>query len=194
MVTLADGTIQEQPLGFISKSLTDIERRWSVYEKEGYAIFYACKKWEHFLRGMHFHLFTDHKNLTFLNRPPSEKVMRWRLAIQEFDFSVAYIKGESNKVADALSRCVPSPEGQNPEEDKHSYATRHTTLDYLTGRATDLPERSPDIPSSWYDILEREQRNQYFVPCDKLDQFLGLLTDNFVDAESTLVYSAERRQ
>jgi hypothetical protein len=183
VVTLADGSLQEQPLGFISKSLTDTERRWSVYEKEGYAIFYACKKWEHFLRGTPFLLFTDHKNLTFLNRPPSEKVMRWRLAIQEFDFSVAYIKGEINNVADALSRCVPSPKDQS-EGIGTKVSSRYTTLDYLTGRADDLPGRSPDIPTSWYDILEREQRQQYFVPADEMDQFLGLLNGNIIEMES----------
>ena len=36
----SEAKLVEQPLGFISKSLTETERRWSVY-KEAYAIFYA---------------------------------------------------------------------------------------------------------------------------------------------------------
>jgi hypothetical protein len=145
----AEGKLVEQPLGFISKSLTATERRWSVYEKEAYAIFYACKKWEHFLRGVHFYLFTDHKNLTFLNRPPSEKVMRWRLSIQEFDFSVAYIKGENNNVADAMSRCLPNPEPDKEEQ----YTRRHTVLQYLNGAVPMFGILSA-IPDSWYSLVD----------------------------------------
>ena len=175
IVATATGEEQEQPLAFISKSLSDTERRWSVYEKEAYAIFYSCRKWEHFLRGNHFHLFTDHKNLTFLNRPPSEKVMRWRLAIQEFDFSVAYIKGERNNVADGMSRCLP-----NSTQDDISEESRPTLLQYLKGEV-DLP---PIIPGKedWYAQLEREQREQFFVPNTEYTLFCSLISGHPVSA------------
>jgi hypothetical protein len=173
VVQLPSGITQEQPIGFISKSLSVTERRWSVYEKEAYAIFYACKKWEHFLRGHHFHLFTDHKNLTFLNRPPSEKVMRWRLAIQEFGFSVAYIKGEKNNVADALSRCLPNPKDDS-DVTQPSHPLRHTTLDFLMGRVM-MPPKIPSVPDTWYEATDRESRKQYFIPTEEYSSFLGLL-------------------
>jgi len=162
VVTMPDGTIQEQPLGFISKSLSETEKRWSVYEKEAYAIFYACKKWEHYLRGNHFHLFTDHRNLTFLNRPPSEKVMRWRLAIQEFDFSVAYIEGALNNVADAMSRCI----AHTPSSD--------TTLAFV-GENTTAEDDDQPIPSTGSLHIDRENRRHYFVPREETNTFLGLL-------------------
>ena len=57
----------ETPIGFISKSLDDVQRRWSTIEKEAYAIFYTVTKWEHHLRDIHFTLQTDHRNLTFIN-------------------------------------------------------------------------------------------------------------------------------
>jgi hypothetical protein len=180
VVTRLDGTVQEQPLGFISKSLTDTEKRWSVYEKEAYAIFYACKKWEHFLRGHHFHLFTDHKNLTFLNRPPSEKVMRWRLAIQEFDFSVAYIKGEVNNVADALSRCVPHPDKSDADIGLAKHTTpRPTTLAVLLDDTITPP--TLQVPPCWYQLLDQEQRHQYHVPVTEVHTFLGLLQEEPTD-------------
>jgi len=156
VVTLPDGNLQEQPLGFISKSLTATERRWSVYEKEAYAIFFAFKKWEHFLRGGQFSLFTDHKNLTFLNRPPSEKVMRWRLAIQEFDFRVAYIKGEINNVADALSRCVPVPPKPSEDANTMSKPIRATTLTYLNGHSMETFPILSNVPTHWYELIARD--------------------------------------
>ena len=168
----------EQPLGFISKSLTETERRWSVYEKEAYAIFYACKKWEHFLRGHHFYLFTDHKNLTFLNRPPSEKVMRWRLNIQEYDFSVAYIKGAENNVADAMSRCLPNAE---PDNDS-TYTHRHTVLQYLNGTVP-MWDILPEVPEALYGLLENKIIPQFVVDKSEINMFSSIIAEGPVSVE-----------
>jgi hypothetical protein len=178
VATRADESNQEQPLGFISKYLSDTGRRWSVDEKEAYAIFYSSSfnKWEHFLRGNEFYLFTDHKNfkLTFLNRPPSEKVMRWRLDVQEFDFEVAYIKGEINNVADAMSRCVPQPTVTDS-----SYKVEPTTSPHPTTLAslsvTTQTQTLPGVPDAWNQTLYRENRTHYFVPEEEIETFLGLL-------------------
>jgi hypothetical protein len=97
----------EQPIAFISKTLSKAEKKWSVYEKEAFAIFYALRKWEHHLQDTKFTLFTDHKNLTYLNKDPSPKVMRWKIAVQEYDFDLAYIEGKKNVVADGFSRLCP---------------------------------------------------------------------------------------
>ena len=97
----------EQPIAFISKTLSKAEKKWSVYEKEAYAIFYSLRKWEHYLQGLKFTLFTDHRNLTFLEKDPSPKVQRWRIAVQEYDFDVAFIEGSKNVIADGFSRLCP---------------------------------------------------------------------------------------
>ncbi|CAM5127136.1 unnamed protein product [Eretmochelys imbricata] len=34
----------------------------------------------------------------------NKKLLRWSLALQDFDFDIQHISGASNKVADALSR------------------------------------------------------------------------------------------
>jgi hypothetical protein len=46
---------------------------------------------------------TDHNNLTYANLT-TERVMQWRLFLEEYSPDIRYIKGESNIVADALSR------------------------------------------------------------------------------------------
>jgi hypothetical protein len=103
-VDSVNGTRKELPLGFISKSLDKVQRRWSTIEKEAFAIFYALRKWEYLLQGRHFVLQTDHKNLTFINTDLRQKVTRWKVHVQEFDFDIQYLEGENNTVADNMSR------------------------------------------------------------------------------------------
>jgi hypothetical protein len=104
----------EIPIEFISKTLTKSERKWSTYEKEAFAIFYALRKWETHLKDVKFTLFTDHKNLTYIAKDHNAKVTRWRLAVQDYNFDIAYIPGEENIVADAFSRLCPET---IPDED-----------------------------------------------------------------------------
>lgn len=94
----------EHPIAILSKGLSKTELKWSTIEKEQYAIFFSLCKLDHLLRDVHFTLQTDHKNLTLLNTDPRDKVQRWRLAIQYFDFDVEHIEGKLNIVADGLSR------------------------------------------------------------------------------------------
>ena len=96
------------PIAFISKAFTKEQLRWSTPEKEAYAIFYAIKKFDYILRGVHFLLRADHKNLTFINLENSGKVRRWKIEIQEYDFEVEHVPGKNNVVADVFSRFYPS--------------------------------------------------------------------------------------
>ncbi|GFU49545.1 retrovirus-related Pol polyprotein from transposon 17.6 [Trichonephila clavipes] len=61
-----------------------------------------------FLLGRKFKVFTDHKPLAgFLsNKNPSSKILRWKLALEEFNYDIHYIRGSLNSVADHLSRCI----------------------------------------------------------------------------------------
>jgi hypothetical protein len=102
----ADG--KELPIAFISKTLSETQRRWHTPQKEAYAIFYAFKQLDYLLRGVHFTLRTDHKNLIYINDTMTEMVIRWKIAVQEYDFDVEHIPGPQNIVADGLSRLIPT--------------------------------------------------------------------------------------
>jgi hypothetical protein len=64
----------------------------------------TLRNFEYLVRDIPFEMYTDHVNLVYLNNPPSNKVLRWKLAIQEYNFTLDHIKGELNVVADGLSR------------------------------------------------------------------------------------------
>ena len=57
---------------------------------------------------------TNHKNLVHKHFN-TERVMRWRLLLEEFGPKLLYIKGEHNIVADALSRLDLSEEDFSPD-------------------------------------------------------------------------------
>ena len=95
---------KEHPIGFMSKFFKDEQLNWSVPEKECLAIIFALRKWNYLLSDIYFQLHTDHANLVFLNSGHSSKVERWKLEIQQFDVGWNHISGETNVVADALSR------------------------------------------------------------------------------------------
>jgi len=48
-----------------------------------------------------------------MNTEHKEKVKRWKIAIQHYDFDVQHVKGKYNVEADALSRLVPIPTKDN---------------------------------------------------------------------------------
>jgi hypothetical protein len=48
-----------------------------------------------------------------MNVDHKDKVKRWKIAIQHFNFDVLHIEGEINVEADALSRLVPFPTKQD---------------------------------------------------------------------------------
>ena len=96
----------EEPIGFMSKAFSSVQKRWSTPEKEAYAIYYSLDKWQHILLGPHFTIKTDHRNLTYISTHGSAKVMRWKLAVQIFNFDISHIAGKDNIVADHLSRLI----------------------------------------------------------------------------------------
>jgi hypothetical protein len=98
----------DQPIAFISKSLTESQLRWSTIQKEAYAIFYACTKLTRLIRDRKFTILTDHANLQFLKNDSNQMVTRWWLAIQELDYTLRFVPGIENIIADALSRLCPN--------------------------------------------------------------------------------------
>ena len=98
----------EQPLAYASAKLSEVQRRWSVIEKESYAVLFAMNKFGNITFGSRIDLYTDHNPLQYLvhGSPKSAKLTRWSLALQVHDIHVHYKKGSSNQNADCLSRVI----------------------------------------------------------------------------------------
>ncbi|GBG83511.1 hypothetical protein CBR_g37225 [Chara braunii] len=91
---------------YMSKKMPSKKLAKSTYERELYALYKELVHWRHHLLGRFFYLRTDHQTLKWIKTQPvlSDALKRWIEVIDQYDFKLDYLKGEYNKVADALSR------------------------------------------------------------------------------------------
>ena len=80
----------------------------SAFDGELLAVYATIKHFRHNLEGRNFFVNTDHKPLTFVISSVTERASlrqtRHLAFIAEFTSDIRYVKGETNFVADALSR------------------------------------------------------------------------------------------
>jgi len=98
-----------QVIMFASQKFSDQARRWATIEQEAYAVYWAVKTCEFYLRFKPFVLETDHANLQWMEASLVAKIIRWRIYLQGFTFMLRHIAGKNNAVADWLSRNHPDP-------------------------------------------------------------------------------------
>ena len=92
-----------KPIAFYSRKLNPAQTRYTTTERELLSIVETLKEYRTILLGHEIEVYTDHKNLVYKHFN-TERVMRWRLLLEEFGPKLTYIKGPNNVVADALSR------------------------------------------------------------------------------------------
>jgi hypothetical protein len=99
------------PVAFCSRKLNPAQRDCATMEEELLSIVETLKEFQTMPHGCEApHVHTDHQNLTHdaLN---SQRVLRWRLFLEEFQPQFHHIKGADSTTADALSR-PPRSAGQ----------------------------------------------------------------------------------
>ena len=98
-----------RPVAYASRSMTETEKRYAQIEKEALALTWACEKFTDYLLGLHFLMETDHKPLVPLlgtksldKLPP--RVLRFRLRMSRYNYSIEHVPGKYLYTADTLSR------------------------------------------------------------------------------------------
>jgi len=91
------------PIAFYSRKLNAAQRNYTTMEKELLSIIETATHHRGILIGFQIRFHSDHKNLSF-ERFQSERVLRWRLLLEEFNYEFKYTPGKDNVVADMLSR------------------------------------------------------------------------------------------
>lgn len=94
------------PVAYASRKLLPREKAYSTIERECLALIWGIQKFSVYLYGAPFVVETDHQPLSYLKQAKqlNSRVLRWSLLLQEYQFTVKYIKGKENVGADYLSR------------------------------------------------------------------------------------------
>ncbi|XP_046398198.1 uncharacterized protein LOC124165003 [Ischnura elegans] len=102
---------QERPIAFASRSLSRAERNYSQIDREALAIMFGVQKFNQYIYGRNFILRTDHKPLLYIfgekkgiPQMAANRLQRWAIILQGYDFQIRYIRAADNKVVDGLSR------------------------------------------------------------------------------------------
>ena len=64
---------QERVVAYASRSLTDVERRYSQTEREALGLVWGCERFHVYLYGVDFTLLTDHKPLEVIYSTSSQQ-------------------------------------------------------------------------------------------------------------------------
>ena len=96
----------EKPIYHLSHKLSKSQCKWSVVEKEAFAIHFALQKLDFYLHNAQFVITTDHKPLKYLLESPmqNKKIQLWALGMSGYNCTIEYIAGKTNTCADLLSR------------------------------------------------------------------------------------------
>ena len=101
--------------------MSETERHYAQIEKEALASTWACEKFSDYLLGLRFKIESDHKplvpllNTKCLNGLPP-RILRFRLRLARFDYTVHHVPGKLLYIADTLSR-APITASQEQEGD-----------------------------------------------------------------------------
>jgi hypothetical protein len=91
---------------YFSEKLNEVKIKYSIYDKEFYAVIQALKKWRHYFVPKEFVLYNDNHALQFMTQQGNlnQKHAKWVKFIQNFTFLNKHISRTANKVIDALNR------------------------------------------------------------------------------------------
>ena len=96
------------PVAFLSKTFTEAERNYEIYDRELLGIIHALEEWRHYIQGSGHTtiVYTDHQNLTYFESAQklNRRQARWALYLSEFDIKLVHVPGTKMIQSDALSR------------------------------------------------------------------------------------------
>ena len=113
---LLDDSGKAVTVSYGGRSLTQNERKWSITEREGLALFEGIKHYHVYLANTKFAVYTDHISLKWIHTIQNAhgRLHRWSILFQGYNFQVEHLSGKSNVVADALSRRPYPEESKKP--------------------------------------------------------------------------------
>ncbi|GKT32505.1 Transposon Tf2-6 polyprotein, partial [Aduncisulcus paluster] len=140
-----DGDGNERTIAYASRKFNERESNWPTIEQEAFGLYWACKTWRQFLLGREFELYTDHRNLLFIEKSPSSTILRYKMYLAEYQHKLVHVPGLDNSEADFLSRSIVS--------------TAEAAEEASQGAKSKEPEEMPSTTELEMDKLEEKLKN-----------------------------------
>jgi hypothetical protein len=153
-------------IAYESHKLNKLERGKPSRHIELLGLVFLCRRWRPYLDGIPFTIRTDHESLRWLNVQKADgslasaTFLRLQEELSRFDYTIEYIRGSDNIMADALSRPpVSVPEGPIIDTNEHP-------LNSLSS----VPASSPPTPTDgtaleWPLLMQHLLQFDKFPPC-----------------------------
>ena len=96
------------PCGYLSRTLSETEQNYQIYDRELLALIRALKEWKIYLeQAKHtVTVFIDHDNLKYFRsgQDLNKRQARWSLFLSQFPLKLVHKPGKTMILSDALSR------------------------------------------------------------------------------------------
>ena len=108
ILTQTDMNGDRHPIAFLSKTFTETEWNYDVYDRELLAIIWALTEWRHYIQGSGHttEVLSDHMNLMYFKSTQklNRRQAQWALLLSEYDLKLWHVPRSRMTQADTLSR------------------------------------------------------------------------------------------
>ena len=199
LVGLAGILTQEgRVIAYGSRSLTDVETRYSQTEREALAVVLACEHFDLYVRGKQFTIYTDHKPLVYIWKKPKPP-----LRIERWSTPSAVLLQDSGKdnTADYMSRYqvattqAPPRTQQMAEENVNLIASEAVPKAMILGevkRAT-LKDKTLQVVAEFIRTDHRQEAEKmYDLDTTAIRSFVKVKDELTVSDDNSLILRGTR--
>lgn len=170
-------------IGFMARSLSPSERRWSATMRELLGVIFALTKFHKFIWGTRFVLECDHKSLSYMfsQRHTNHMLEKWLNILLDYTFDVLHIEGLKNVLPDRLSRLFePFEENQTSlvEGIQSEYYVPYLRNMAMTDSFNLKKQNNPIINKFVSDCPKANDRKLFYMQSDQ-----AILPDRVVPEE-----------
>jgi hypothetical protein len=153
-----------KPIAFYSRKLNSAQQKYTTGEQELLSIVETLKEFRNILFGQRIVIHTDHKNILY-RKLSNDRIIRWRLLLEEYGPEYVHISGKDNVVADALSRMEADFNEKKPiKQDQIAFAQvcAHAIARLTRNESYEIPDPGdPEAMASQF-LLESEVEEEKF--------------------------------